>query len=86
MRSVHVEKTAKGEHIYTSKTLNGETKGYVVDTLKGIRDPLRVDKPFEPKHEYSRLKFDPNIRHVPMEMPNSLTYRYLYGIIPDRPP
>lgn len=54
----------------------------MVDPLKKVRDSPMVDKPFEPKEEHTRLKFDPNIRHRPMEMPNHLIYRYMYGMIP----
>ena len=32
------------------------------------------------------MKFDPNIRQRPMEMPNHLLYRYMYGIIPKKAP
>ena len=43
-------------------------------------------EPFKTKPEVSKLKFDPNIRNRPMEMPNHLMYRYLYGTIPRKEP
>ena len=39
---------------------------------------------FVAKPEISQAKFDPNIRHRPMEMPNHLLYRYIYGIVPKK--
>ena len=41
---------------------------------------------FQPKPEFTQLKFDPNIRHNTMQMPNHLLYRYMYGIIPNKEP
>ena len=39
-------------------------------------------KKFEPKEEFTRVKFDPNVRqNLPM-MPNHLMQRMLYGHIP----
>lgn len=43
-------------------------------------------EPFIAKPESTRVKFDPNIRHTPMKMPNHLMYRYLYGIKPKKAP
>ena len=53
MRCISVRKGPRGEDIYPAKTLSNKNKEYVVDPLKGIRDPLSVDKPFEPKKEYT---------------------------------
>jgi len=41
---------------------------------------------FEPKEEYSRLKFDPNIRNRMEEMPNHIMYRAYDGSIPQLEP
>lgn len=41
---------------------------------------------FKAKPEVTQVKFDPNIRHRPMEMPNHLLYRYIYGIVPKKEP
>ena len=84
MRFISIKKTPLGEATFPSSTMKNKDKQYVVDTLKEIKKPLVVDKPFEAKEEYTRLKFDPNIRHRPMEMPNHLTYRYLYGMPPEK--
>ena len=43
-------------------------------------------EPFVPKEEYTRLPFDPNIRHRMEEMPNQLVYRALRGVIPEKEP
>jgi len=44
-------------------------------------------EPFVPKEEFTRLKFDPNIRHNLDEIPNSLIHRTLNdGVLPQREP
>lgn len=42
--------------------------------------PIMQTERFQPKPEYTQLKFDPNIRHTVMEMPNHLLYRYMQGV------
>jgi len=37
---------------------------------------------FEPKPEYTRVKFDANIRHRMDTIPNSLIYRAIDGTLP----
>ena len=46
--------------------------------------PTQQAERFQAKEEFTRAKFDPNIRHRAMEMPNHLMYRYLYGIKPKK--
>ncbi|CDW89811.1 50s ribosomal protein l13 [Stylonychia lemnae] len=58
-------------------------KDYSVEPYRGV--PL-VDKRFEPKPEYSRLKFDPDVRSVADDFENHLVYRYMQGILPDQKP
>lgn len=60
----------------------GENKEYFLHpdkannmTRKGLID-------FKPKPEQTRIPFDPNIRHRLPTIPNHLTYRYLYGHMP----
>lgn len=37
---------------------------------------------FETKDEFTRIPFDPNIRHRHTEMPLHLQYRFMYGHMP----
>jgi hypothetical protein len=59
-------------------------KQYVADNLADIKNPVVVDKDWEPKEEFTRLKFDPNVRHRLPEMPKDLAYRSLYHMPPQR--
>lgn len=55
--------------------LKGGEKDYkVVDEWKNFERAATPEK-FITKEEYSKIKFDPNIRHRLPEMPNSLVYR-----------
>lgn len=47
-------------------------------------ESLKEFQPFEPKEEFTRVAFDPNVRHRLHEIPNHLTYRYLYGHMPQQ--
>jgi Ribosomal protein L13 len=58
-------------------------KTYVIP--KPAKQTVAADR-FQPKPEFTQLKFDPNIRHNTMQMPNHLLYRYMYGIIPNKEP
>ena len=55
-------------------------------TIPKQSQPTEVAERFLPKPEYTQIKFDPNIRQRPMEMPNHLLYRYMYGIVPRKSP
>ena len=68
----------KDEELKFSAFLKNE-KTY---TLPKQTKPLVVADRFKAKPEFTQLKFDPNIRHRVMEMPNHLLYRYMYGIKP----
>lgn len=48
--------------------------------------PMMQTERFQPKPEYTQLKFDPNVRHTVMEMPNHLLYRYMQGVKPKKEP
>ena len=50
-----------------------------MDKKAEIRKKMEfMDEPFQPKEEYSRIKFDPNIRHRMMDdMDIKTTYRAL---------
>ena len=37
-----------------------------------------------PKEEYSRIPFDPNVRHELPKMPNDLQYKFLFGHVPPK--
>jgi len=41
---------------------------------------------FKPKEESTRIPFDPNVRHNLPNIPNHLTYRFLYGHMPQTEP
>jgi hypothetical protein len=41
---------------------------------------------FQPKEEFTRLKFDPNVRHRLPEMDNTIVYRAMQGFEPDYEP
>ena len=63
----------------------GEEKEYSLDADNKIQlDSLKQFKPFEPKEEFTRVAFDPNVRHRMQSIPNHLTYRYLYGHMPQQ--
>ena len=55
-------------------------------TIPKQSQPAEVAERFKPKPEFTQAKFDPNIRQRPMEMPNHLLYRYMYGIVPRKSP
>jgi len=62
-------------------------KDYSVDNIEQTRKKLNgLAEQFEPKQEYSRIEFDPNIRHRIDEFPNSLIYRSLVGRVPEKEP
>lgn len=53
-------------------------KDYSVDKKEIInKRNVLVDTPFVPKPEYSRIDFDPNIRHRMDSMDNTIIYRSL---------
>ena len=45
-----------------------------------------IDEPFKPKEEFSRIKFDPNIRHRMDSMDTKTTYRALVYKEPEYDP
>lgn len=69
------------EDIKFSSFLKKEDKTYTI--AKPTKSAVVADR-FQPKQDFTQLKFDPNIRHRPMQMPNHLLYRYLYGIKPQK--
>ena len=75
----------EGQFEFKSKSFLAKERDYSVDTLKHIKNPGKFEQ-IKPKEEYTKPKFDPNIRERPMEIPNHLLYRYMEGIIPQTDP
>ncbi len=66
------------------KREGAEAKDYSVKDewklkMKGMAEP------FTPKPEFSRLAFDPNIRHNMEDLPNDLIYR-TFDVVPPKLP
>jgi len=80
--AVKENKKPFGVQTFKTKNLLRSEKEYDADPIKHIRERKKLADPFKPKEDVVKKKFDPNIREVPMEMPNQLMYRYLYGIVP----
>ena len=60
---------------------------YSVDKRAEMQKKMQVvDKPFEPKPEFSRIEFDPNIRQRMDEFDNTLLYRAFQWREPDVEP
>ena len=56
-------------------------RDYTHDEKEHIRKIMDVEpmEAFEPKKEYSRLKFDPNVRQTMDNIPNKLLYEAYLG-------
>ncbi len=53
-------------------------RDYSVDEAEELKKKMAIKaEPFQPKKEYSRIEFDPNIRHRMDSMDNTLIYRAL---------
>jgi hypothetical protein len=64
----------------------GTNKEYNLRADRLGNSNLEEFKPFELKEEFTRIPFDPNVRHRLPSIPNHLTYRYLYGHMPSKEP
>lgn len=63
---------------------SAEPKEYAIEPDQSLRFEDKSEfSVFEPKEEFSRIPFDPNIRLRLPEIPNSLAWRYLQGFEPD---
>eukprot|EP00347_Sterkiella_histriomuscorum_P023073 403336055 len=51
-------------------------RDYSVDAVKPVQE---IDKPFEPKEEFTRMKFDPDVRSIVPEFENHVLYQWMDG-------
>lgn len=57
------------------------------ENSKFLTHPTQLAERFKPKEEYTRMKFDPNVRPMPGTIPNKLTFLYLNeGAMPTKEP
>jgi len=64
----------------------GKEKDYNVRDEWKKRVSLTKPQPFVPKPEYSRLQFDPNVRHRMPEISNDTLYRMVGNYVPQKDP
>ena len=64
-----------------------KSRDYSIDEKAEMRKRMKpVDEPFEPKAEFTQIKFDENIRHRMDNIDTKLTYRALVYKEPDYDP
>ena len=66
---------------------NRRQRNYEIDEREEQKKRLvEVSERFMPKEEFSKIPFDPNIRHRIDDIPNKLIYRALLGKEPAKDP
>ena len=64
----------------------GKEKEYTITSDPEASMDIKSWPKFEPKEEFTRIPFDPNIRHRLPTMPNHLLHRFMQNHVPETEP
>ena len=94
LSAAHFSTTESGAHDpraikelrFSAFNKEGKERDYNVRDEWKKRVALTKPQPFVPKPEYSRLQFDPNVRHRMPEISNDTLYRMVGNYVPQKDP